>query len=50
MEHDEEPILTKPGSAEMSRHVHDYSKFTSLFKWGAITCLVIAFLLLLIIS
>lgn len=50
MAHEEEPILTHPGSPEMSRHVHDYSRFTSLFKWGAITCLVVALLVLLIIS
>jgi hypothetical protein len=50
MAHDEEPILTHPGSKEMARHVHDYSRFTALLKWGALICLVIAFVVLLIIS
>jgi hypothetical protein len=50
MAHEHEPILTHPGSPEMSRHVHDYSQFTSLFKWGAATCLVIGLLVLLIIA
>ncbi len=38
---DDEPILTNPGSAEMNSHVHDYSSFTRLLKWGAIICLVV---------
>ena len=50
MAHEEEPILIHPGSPEMSQHVHDYSRFTALFKWGAVICLVIALLVLLIIS
>ena len=50
MAHEEEPILIHPGSQQMVRHVHDYSRFTSLLKWGAVGCLVVAFLVLLIIS
>jgi hypothetical protein len=50
MAHEEEPILTYPGSEQMVRHVHDYSRFTSLLKWGAIACLVIAFFVLFIMS
>ena len=50
MAHDEEPILTHPGSNEMARHVHDYSRFTALLKWGAVACLIIAFIVLLLIS
>lgn len=50
MAHDEEPILTHPGSKEIARHVNDYSRFTALLKWGALTCLIIAFIVLLLIS
>jgi hypothetical protein len=50
MAHDEEPILTHPGSPQMARHVHDYSRFTSLFKWGAIGSLIVALLVLFIMS
>lgn len=46
---EEEPILTSPPTQEMARHVHDYEKFTRLFKWGAITALIAAFIVLLII-
>ena len=50
MAHEEDSILTYPGTKEMSRHVNDYSKFTALFKWGAIACLIIAFVVLFLIS
>jgi hypothetical protein len=50
MANDEEPILTHPGSQQMARHVRDYSKFTALFKWGAITSFVVAILVLFIIA
>jgi hypothetical protein len=50
MAHDEEPILTSPPTQEVARHVDDYSRFTALLKWGAIVCLIIAFLVLLIIA
>jgi hypothetical protein len=50
MPHEEEPILTHPGSPEMARHVHDYSRFTSILKWGALASLIAAFFVLLIIG
>jgi hypothetical protein len=50
MAHDEEPILTNPPTQEVGRHVDDYSRFTALLKWGAIVCLVVAFIVLLIIG
>lgn len=50
MANDEEQILTHPGTPENSRHVHDYERFTSLLKWGALAALVTAFVVLLIIS
>ncbi|MCL6678257.1 hypothetical protein LZ519_02845 [Sphingomonas sp. RG327] len=50
MAHDEEPILTNPPTQEVGRHVDDYSRFTALLKWGAIVCLIVAFIVLLIIG
>ena len=47
---EEEPILTNPPTQEMAHHVADYSRFTKLLKWGAIVCLLIGLLVLLIIS
>lgn len=50
MAHDEEPILTNPPTQEVGRHVADYSRFTAILKWGAIVCLAVAFLVLVLIS
>jgi hypothetical protein len=47
---DEEPILTHPGTPEVARHVHDYEKFAFMMKWGALTCLLIGFIVLLILK
>ena len=38
------------GSHEMGAHVQDYSNFTRLFKIGAIVCLIIGFVVLLILK
>ena len=50
MAEEHEPILTHPPTAEDARHVHDYSRFIGLMKWGAIISAVAAFLVLLIIA
>jgi hypothetical protein len=50
MAHEHEPILTHPPTPDVARHVHDYSRFTQLLKWGAAASLVAAFLVLLILS
>lgn len=50
MTHEQDSILTDPPTPEVARHVHDYSRFTTLFKWGAICALIIAFIVLFIIS
>ena len=50
MAHDEEPLLAHPPTQEVAHHVHDYERFTKLLKYGAIACLSIAFLVLLIIT
>lgn len=46
----EEPLLNNPPTQEMGAHVKDYEGFVALFKWGAIVCIIIAFLVLLIIT
>jgi hypothetical protein len=47
---DDESILTNPPTQDVAVHVQDYSRFTTMFKWGAIVCLLIGLLVLLIIS
>lgn len=47
---EEEPILTDPPTQQMARHVHDYERFTKLFKWGAIAALIVAYIVMIIIS
>jgi hypothetical protein len=49
MAHEEEPILTHPGTKEGVRHVDDYERFTFLLKWGAIAALVVALFIVFII-
>ncbi len=46
---EEEPILVNPPTQEMAHHVADYARFTMMLKWGALTCLVIGFIVLLIL-
>ena len=50
MAHEEEPLLAHPPTQEVAVHVRDYERFTKLFKYGALTCLVIAFIVLLILK
>ncbi len=50
MAQEEEPILAHPGTHENAVHVHDYERFTRMFKWGAIICLIIGILSLIIIK
>ena len=47
---DEEPILTSPPTQDVAVHVRDYARFTKLFKWGAIACLIIGFIVLMILQ
>ena len=47
---EEEPILTSPPTPEAAAHVRDYERFTTMFKWSAIVCLIIALAVILIIS
>ena len=47
---DEESILVNPPTQDVAVHVRDYTRFTKMFKWGAIICLIIGFIVLLIIK
>jgi len=47
---EEEPLLTSPPNQDVAVHVRDYSRFTKMMKWSALTCLVIAFIVLLILK
>lgn len=46
---DDESILTSPPTQDVAVHVRDYTRFTKLLKIGALTCLVIGFIVLLIL-
>lgn len=50
MAHEEEPLLTSPPTQEVATHVRDYEKFTRMMKWGAIVCLVVGLIVLLILK
>ena len=50
MAEEEEPILTHPGSPEMTKHVRDYERFLVLLKWGAIVSVITAFGVLFLIA
>jgi hypothetical protein len=50
MAEEEEPLLAHPGSPEVATHVRDYERFTRLFKYSALTCLIIGFIVLLILK
>ena len=47
---DDESILTSPPTQEVAVHVKDYTRFTLLLKWGAVVCLVIGLVVLLILD
>ena len=47
---DEESLLVNPPTQDAAVHVADYLRFTKLFKWGAIVCLIVAFIVLLILK
>jgi len=47
---EEEPLLASPPTQDMAVHVHDYTRFTRLFKWGAIVCLLIGLFVLMILK
>jgi hypothetical protein len=47
---DDESLLTNPPTQDVAVHVRDYTRFTQLLKWGALTCLLVGFFVLLILK
>lgn len=47
---EEEPLLVDPPTHDVAVHVRDYDRFTRMFKYGAITCFIIGFIVLLILK
>ena len=47
---EEDSILVSPPTQDVAVHVRDYTRFTKLLKYGAIVCLIIGFVVLLILK
>jgi hypothetical protein len=47
---EEEPLLASPPTQDVAVHVRDYERFTKMFKWGALICLLIGFIVLMILK
>ena len=47
---EEEPLLVDPPTQDVAVHVRDYTRFTKLLKWSALSLLVIDFVVLLILK
>jgi hypothetical protein len=47
---EEEPLLVSPPTQDVAAHVRDYANFTRLLKWGAIGCLIIGLVWMLIVK
>jgi len=50
MAKNEEQTLTHEGAHEMGEHVQGYESFIRLFKYGAIVCLIVGLVWMLIIK
>ena len=46
---EEESLLTDPPTQDVAVHVRDYERFTRMFKWGAVVCLIIGLTVLMIL-
>jgi len=46
---EDESILTNPPTQDVAIHVRDYTRFIKLLKYGALICLVLAFIVLMIL-
>jgi hypothetical protein len=46
---EEEPLLASPPTQDVAVHVRDYTRFTRMLKWGALTALLVGFIVLLIL-
>jgi hypothetical protein len=50
MAHEEESLLASPATQDVANHVNDYARFTKLLKWGAIVCLIVGVLWVMLIK
>ncbi|MGZ2411626.1 hypothetical protein ACUXST_001023 [Sphingomonas sp. F9_3S_D5_B_2] len=41
--------LTSPVAHDVTAHVNDYARFTSMFKWGAAIAFIIAMIVLVFV-
>ncbi|WP_155263610.1 hypothetical protein [Sphingomonas segetis] len=47
---EEELLLASPPTQDVAVHVHDYGRFTRMMKWGAVICLIVGLIVLLILK
>ena len=47
---EEESLLVSPPTQDVAVHVRDYTRFTQMFKWGAVICLIIGLVVLMILK
>lgn len=45
-----EPINNETASVDFNKHAKDYSLLIAMLKWGAVTALIIGFLVMIIIA
>jgi hypothetical protein len=43
-------LLASPPTQVTAAHVHVYLRFSKMIKWGALNCLLIGFIVLLILK
>ena len=44
-----EEKLTSPVAHDVTAHVEDYARFTTMFKWGALACLAIGLIVVVFV-
>ncbi len=47
---EEEPLLVSPPTQDVGAHVDDYMRFTKMMKYGALACLIVGFIVLLVLK
>jgi hypothetical protein len=47
---EEESLLANPPTQEAAVHVHDYERFITMFKWGAVLAFIAGFIVLIILG
>jgi len=47
---EEESLLVNPPTQDVAVHVQDYTRFAKMMKWGAISCLIIGLISLIVIK